>query len=158
MTLTARPSSFRPTSLLDLRVAVYVFAIGLSVHGTDHLVRGLRTDNHHAAWPGQIQVILAGGTVVISLFTIALVRSGHRWAPVGAAIIGFGAAATFLLLHMSPGWAPWIDTFMSPQSGAMVNDYSWVTAALGISSCMLLGVAGVLAARRGTYRATASGR
>lgn len=157
MTLTTRAPSLRPANLLDLRAAVYVFAVGLSVHGTDHLIRGLGTDNHHAAWPAHIQVILAGGTVLISLFAVALVRSGHPWAPIGAAVIGFGAAGTFLFLHMSPGWTWWIDTFFAPDSGAQVTGYSWVTATLGISSCVLLGVAGVLAARRGTYRATASG-
>jgi len=126
--------------------AAWCYAVGMTLHGSDHLRRGLRMNRHdHAAWPGRVHVLLAGVTVAIAVFAVLVARSGHRLAPAGAAIIGLGSAATFLALHLAPGRGHVVDTFVDPMHGAQVGAWSWLTVFLGVSGCLMLGVAGLRA-------------
>ena len=135
----------------SLRYAAFGYAIGMVVHGSDHAFRGLTGDNHHAAWPGSVQIVMATLTLAISALILALVLSGHRHAPVAAIVIGFGSAAVFLLIHTLPAWG-FNDSFVSPESGARVTAFSWVTAAMGIAAALWLGLVGVRARRQCTAR------
>lgn len=130
-----------------LRYAAWGYAIGMVVHGGDHAFRGLTGDHQHAMVPGSVQFVMGTLTLVISALTVVLVSSGHRYASVAATGIGFGSAAVFLLIHMLPGWGPFNDSFMSAPSGSRVTAFSWVTAVVGISASVALGLAGVRARR-----------
>ncbi|MEV6340474.1 hypothetical protein AB0M12_37850 [Nocardia vinacea] len=131
-----------------LKHAACGYAIGMVVHGGDHAFRGLTGDTHHATWPGSVQLVMATLTLVISAFTVVLAFSGHRYASAAAMVIGFGSAAVFLLIHMLPGWGAFNDSFVSAPSGSRITPFSWVTAVVGISASVALGLAGVRARHR----------
>ena len=124
------------------------YAIGMVIHGSDHAFRGMTGDSHHAAWPGSVQIVMAMLTLVIAALAVASVVFRYRHASVAAMVIGFGSATVFLLIHVSPEWGGFNDSFVSAQSGAQVTTYSWATAAIGIAAAVALGLAGAYSRRR----------
>lgn len=139
----------RPAGAADrlLKYAAFGYAIGMAVHGSDHALRGLTVDHHHAVWPGGVQIVMAMLTVALSALILTLVLSRQRRAPIAAIVIGFGSAAIFLLIHMLPAWG-YNDSFVSAGSDARITAFSWVTAVVGISAALLLGFAGLRARHR----------
>ena len=137
--------------LFTLVPAAWCYAVGMTVHGSDHLIRGLRTDHHHdhAAWPGPVQVFLAAVTVVLAIGAVLIARSRHPYAPAVLAVLGIGSGLTFLALHLMPGWGHVVDTFITAGSGAHITGYSWVTMTIGVSGCFILGAAAVRTLRSG---------
>ena len=125
-----------------LKYAAFCYAVGMIVHGSDHLLRGLTGDDRQASWPGAVQIVMAALTVGVSALAIAVALSDCRHAAVASMIIGFGSAAVFLAIHVLPSWASFTDSFVSAEAGARVSDYSWITASFGISAAFVLGLAG----------------
>jgi hypothetical protein len=118
----------------------------MTVHGSDHLRRGLGMDHHEPVpWPGPVQIVLTGATVAIAALAVLVTRSGHRLAPPAAAVIGLGSAAAFLVLHLAPRRGHLVDTFIDPQYGAHVGWYSWLTLSIGLAGCLILGLVGLRA-------------
>lgn len=149
---TRESTSRRRTKATPSRLLTYAavgYAVGMVVHGLDHAMRGFTTDDHHAAWPGWLQIVMAVLTLVVSALALALVISGQRYAPVAAIIIGFGSFAVFLTIHVLPRWGILSDSFMTAESGAMVTTYSWATAVLEMATALAFGIAGVRALKQG---------
>lgn len=128
----------------------WAYLLGMSVHATDHLYRGITGDDRTASWPGTLQVALSVVAVALPVATLLFIRTGHRRAPLAGTIVGFGSAVVFFSLHVLPSWSPITDSFIGAGSGAQVTEYSWITAGIGIGGSNLLGLAGALALRRGT--------
>ncbi|MDF3311055.1 hypothetical protein P3H15_39330 [Rhodococcus sp. T2V] len=144
-------TSLRPaTEALNrpLLWAAFGYAICMVIHGSDHAFRGLTGDDHHAVWPGSVQIVMAVLTVAISALAVASVLWRYRYASVAAMVIGFGSASVFLLIHVSPEWGGFNDSFVSAQSGAQVTAYSWVTASIGIAGAVAFGLAGAFSRRK----------
>lgn len=126
---------------LQLRWATVIFAVALATHGADHLRRGMNTVS--------MTVMVLGFTQsLIALITIALVFTGHRWAPLFAIGIGFTSAIGFTLVHVFPDWfGPFSDSFINPPASAKVNGFSWFAALFEIAADLAIGIAGLRARR-----------
>jgi len=124
-----------------LRIAAAVFAVALVIHGADHLRRGMDVITPEVLWLGNLQLVL-------SAVTIVLVFRGHRWAPGFAIAVGFASAIGFTAAHLLPHWSAFSDSFTGGHHAPGVSTYSWFAACTEIAAGLLLGVAGVVAARR----------
>lgn len=123
-----------------LRVAAVIFAIGLLVHGADHVRRGL------SASP--LLVVIAGNVqLAAAVLVVAMVFMRHRWAARGAVILGFASAIGFAAAHLLPAWGPLSDSFVHAPASAGVTAYSWVTAIVEICTDAVFGIAGIRAFR-----------
>ncbi|MEV0708056.1 hypothetical protein [Nocardia aurea] len=130
--LTAPPNT-------ALRWVTVVFAIALTVHGADHLRRGMDTVSMLVMALGTIQMVLA-------IATIVLVFTRHRWAPTAAISIGFASAAGFTVVHLLPDWfGPLSDSFIAAPSAARVIGFSWFAAIFEIVADLAIAVAGLRA-------------
>ncbi len=126
-----------------LTVSMLVFAAAFTVHGLDHLRRGM------AASPTSIMI---GGTIqgLFVVVAVALVLRRHRQACQAAIAVGFGSAAVFTYAHLLPTFLPgYQDSFTS---GPRINVtwFSWLTAVAEIVAGLALGYAGMQARRRQT--------
>ncbi|OBH15886.1 hypothetical protein A5694_07940 [Mycolicibacter sinensis] len=123
-----------------LRWAAVAFAIGFAVHGLDHLRRGM------SASPPAVMV---GGTVqgVFVVAAVAMVLRRHPLAPRLAAFVGFGSALLFTYAHLLPTfWPAFQDSFISlPHINVMW--FSWFSAVAEIGTGIVVGGAGIRAAR-----------
>ena len=123
-----------------LTVAVIAFAAAFTLHGIDHLRRGM------AASPPSIMV----GGMIQGLFVVAavvLVLRHHRWASEAAVVVGFGSAVLFTYGHLLPTFLPgYQDSFTS---GPRINVtwFSWLTAVAEIGAGLILGYVGLRARR-----------
>jgi hypothetical protein len=112
--------------------AAIAFAAAFSLHGIDHLRRGM------AASPPSIMI---GGMVqgVVVVAAVVLVLRQHRWASEAAIVAGLGSAALFTYAHLLPTFLPsYQDSFIS---GPRINVtwFSWLTAAGEIGTGLVLG-------------------
>ncbi|MGW5311233.1 hypothetical protein ACWEVD_23360 [Nocardia thailandica] len=124
-----------------LRWTTVVFAVALGVHGADHLRRGMSVVSMLVMTLGTIQMLAA-------VVTIVLVFTGHRWAPVAAATVGFVSAAGFTVVHLLPDWfGPLSDSFVAAPPSAKVTGFSWFAALFEIAADLAIGVAGLRARR-----------
>ena len=126
------PTAARHRELL--RFTAIAFAIGFSVHGLDHLVRGLD------ASPGSV---VAAGTVQGVLVAVAvwMAVTGRRGAPVAAILVGFGSALLFTYGHLLPVS---LDSYVA-EPHTNVTWFSWATAAGEIGTGIAFGIAGARA-------------
>lgn len=118
------------------------YTAGMTVHGIDHAMRGVHAEHDHAAWSGNVQIFMGALTLVVSGLMVVLVLVDYGHVHIAAMIIGFGSAALFLTVHLSPQWGAITDSFLSASSGSHVTSFSWITAAIGIAAAVGLGVAG----------------
>lgn len=146
MTTTVQSTNQQQDRAKGLRALVlsgWAYLIGMSIHATDHLYRGLTGDSMHASWPDWLQDSLSVVAVLLPLGVVILIRSGHRLAPLVASVVGLGSAGVFFVLHALPSWGPFTDSFVDPMPGAEVSWYSWATVVLGVGGSLILGVVGV---------------
>jgi protein-S-isoprenylcysteine O-methyltransferase Ste14 len=112
--------------------AAIAFAAAFSLHGIDHLRRGMAASPPSIMIGGMIQ-----GVVVVA--AVVLVLRQHRWASEAAMVVGFGSAALFTYAHLLPTFLPsYQDSFTS---GPRINVtwFSWLTAAGAIGTGLVLG-------------------
>jgi hypothetical protein len=112
--------------------AAIAFAAAFSLHGIDHLRRGMAASPPSIMIGGMIQ-----GVVVVA--AVVLVLRHHRWASEAAMVVGFGSAALFTYAHLLPTFLPsYQDSFTS---GPRINVtwFSWLTAAGEIGTGLVLG-------------------
>src|SRR5271154_5512939 len=116
--------------------AALAFAAAFSLHGIDHLRRGM------AASPPSIMI---GGMIqgVFVVAAVVLVLRQHRWASEAAIVVGFGSAALFTYAHLLPSYQ---DSFTSAPR-VNVTWFSWLTAAGEIGTGLVLGFIGLRARR-----------
>ncbi|WP_194816898.1 hypothetical protein [Nocardia sp. XZ_19_385] len=135
------PTTTRTEPVPALRWATAIFAVALVVHGYDHLRRGMDTVSSTVMALGTIQMFAA-------VITIALVATGHRWAPPAAILVGFASAIGFTLVHLFPDWfGPFSDSFINPPASAKVTGFSWFAAIFEITAALAIGSAGLRARR-----------
>lgn len=138
--MSERPERM-PSHESFLRWSAIAFAIGFSVHGLDHLRRGLEASPSRVITVGTVQAVLA-------VLAIGLVLTEHRTAPSAAMFVGFGSALLFTYGHLLPIS---LDSFVSgPQTH--VTWFSWVSAVAEIGTGILFAIAGVRARQRLGYK------
>lgn len=122
------------------RWAAMLFAVAVTLHGVDHLRRGMDILPPAVMVAGTVQMALAAAVVV-------LVFLGNRWAPHAAVIIGFVSAFGFTVAHLLPSWGFFSDSFINAAPSANVTWFSWVTAICEIATDVLFGLAGIAVLR-----------
>ena len=125
-----------------LRYACIFYAIGLVVHGADHLRRGIDVLTPEVIWAGTL-------TNVIGLIVITLVFSGHRLAPLAAAGVGFSFAAGLAAVHLLPEWSAFSDAL---PGGEEVEATSWAAVLIEFAGLLALGAAGTYLVMNGSRR------
>jgi hypothetical protein len=83
--------------------AAIAFAAAFSLHGIDHMRRGMAASPPSIMIGGMIQ-----GVVVVA--AVVLVLRQHRWASEAAIVVGFGSAALLTYAHLLPTFCPVIKT------------------------------------------------
>jgi hypothetical protein len=116
------------------------FAVGVAVHGSDHLRRGMMTSPISIMAGGGVQTLLVAVAVV-------MVLTHQARAPQAAIVVGFGSAAVFSYAHLLPTfWPGYQDSFISlPHTN--VTWFSWLSAVAEIGAGVVFGVAGIRATR-----------
>ena len=118
-----------------LRYAAVIYAVGLVAHTADHIRRGTDVITPEVFWAGTVST--AAGVV-----TLALVFSGHRLAPMAAALVGLPIAVGVAAVHLLPHWSALSDPFTGvPAPG--ITAVSWTVVLIEIAGAALLGVVGV---------------
>lgn len=143
-TPVAAENASAAASVRSLRVPVAVFAIGLAIHGIDHMfVRGMMASPPSIMVGGTLQMILVAATLVL------IWRGWPRSPELGVvaatvSVVGFGYA------HLMPSWWPaFSDSFVTgPRIG--VSWFSWVTVVAEMGTAIVFGIAAarVVRARR----------
>ena len=124
----------------SLTVAAIAFAAAFTLHGIDHLRRGM------AASPPSIMV----GGMIQGLFVVAavvLVLRRHRRAPEAATVVGFGSAVLFTYAHVLPTFLPSFQDSFTSGPRINVTWFSWLTAVAEIGAGLALGYVGLRARR-----------
>lgn len=120
----------------SLTVAMITFAAAFTLHGIDHLRRGMSSS------PPSIMV----GGMVQGLFVVAalvLVLRNHPRAPEVASAVGFGSAALFVYAHVLPSSLPGFQDSFTSGPRINVTWFSWVTAVVETGAGLVLGYVGV---------------
>jgi hypothetical protein len=121
-----------------LRWAAVAFAIGVVVHGSDHVRRGMTASPTDVMIAGTVQFVV----VVIA---VSMTLMGGRRSPEAAIVVGFASALLFIYAHVLPTWWRVLsDSFVSPPH-TNVTWFSWVTAIGEIGTGIMFGIAGVRA-------------
>jgi hypothetical protein len=113
-----------------------VFLVAVTVHGADHVRRGLDVVTPQVLWAGNIQFLLA-------VIAVVLVYRLHPWAPLAAIAIGFSSAIAFTAAHLLPHWSAFSDSFTGGSVAPHVTFLSWATAVFEIGADIAFGWAGV---------------
>jgi hypothetical protein len=120
-----------------LSLAAAGFAVAVVLHNGDHLRRGADAVDADVFWAGTAAIVVEVGIVF-------LVCQRHRWAPTMAAVVGFGLALGYVVVHFSPQRAWLSDSLVGGGGG---DGWSLAAASVEVAAALALAVAG-LAARR----------
>lgn len=119
-----------------LRWTAVAFAIGLTVHGLDHLRRGMSASPPSIMVAGMVQTLFVVAAVV-------MVFRNHGHAPLVAIMVGFGSAVGFTYAHLLPTMFPdYQDSFVSPPH-INVTWFSWFSALAEIGTAVVFALAGI---------------
>ena len=121
-----------------LRRSAVVFMVAVTVHGADHLRRGIDVVTTQVLSAGTIQFLLA-------VVALVLVFRRHPWAPAFAIALGFQSAIGFTAAHVLPHWSSFSDPFTGSRVAPNVTALSWATAVFEIGADLAFGWAGVRA-------------
>ena len=121
-----------------LRRTAVVFIVAVTVHGADHVRRGVGVVTTQVLSAGTIQYLLA-------VIALALVFRRHPWAPVVAIALGFASAIGFTAAHVLPHWSSFSDPFTGSPVAPNVTVLSWATAIFEIGADLAFGWAGLRA-------------
>jgi hypothetical protein len=120
----------------QLRWIAVIFLVAVTVHGADHVRRGMDVVTTQVMWAGSIQFLLA-------VIAVVLVYRRHAGAPLAAIAIGFGSAIGFAAAHLLPHWSSFSDSFTGSRVAPNVTVLSWATALFEIGADLAFGWAGV---------------
>jgi hypothetical protein len=131
-----------------LTVATIAFAAAFTVHGIDHLRRGM-----HASPPA----VMIGGYIqgLFVVLAVVLVLRHHPRAPETASAVGFGSAALFTYAHVLPCFLPALQDSFTSGPRINVTWFSWLTAVGEIGTGLILGYVGLKTRRRRPANLTA---
>jgi hypothetical protein len=121
-----------------LRRSAVVFMVAVTVHGADHVRRGIDVVTTQVLSAGTIQFLLA-------VVALVLVFRRHPWAPAFAIALGFQSAIGFTAAHVLPHWSAFSDPFTGSPVAPNVTALSWATAVFEIGADLAFGWAGVRA-------------
>jgi hypothetical protein len=119
-----------------LRWIAVVFLVAVTVHGAEHVRRGMDVVTTPVMWAGSIQFLLA-------VIAVVLVYRRQPWAPLAAIAIGFSSAIGFSAAHLLPHWSSFSDSFTGSHVAPNVSVLSWATAVFEIGADLAFGWAGV---------------
>ncbi len=120
-----------------------------TIHGIDHLHRGLHFESALILFLGTVQSLLVG-------LAAALVITRNRWAAATAVVVGCLNAAGFTVQHLLPDWfGPLSDSFIHAPPDRHVTAWSWLFAVLDIMAAIAFAVAGAVELKRRTLSAAA---
>jgi hypothetical protein len=125
----------------SMTVAMIAFAAAFTIHGIDHLRRGMAASPPSIMVGGMIQGVFVATAVV-------LVLSHHKWAPPAAIGVGFGSAILFTYAHVLPTFLPGYQDSFSSGPRINVTWFSWLTAVGEIGAGLILGYVGLHARQR----------
>lgn len=122
------------------------FVVAIILHNTDH---AFFQDRGIDALTTEVRV---GGTILAAVAVVgfAFTLAGHRWAPLLATVIGFGAAISVLAAHVLPHWGAFSDSYPDRSLGA----YSWIVMLSEVLTGFVLGIVGFRTARRRSLATT----
>jgi len=121
-----------------LKVSAIALVAAFTVHGIDHLNRGLHFESALILVLGTVQSLLVG-------LAVALVITGNRWAAAVAVVVGSLNATGFTLQHLLPDWfGPLSDSFIHAPPARHVTAWSWLFAVLDVMAAIAFAVAGSL--------------
>lgn len=83
--------------------------------------------------------VIGGAGILVSLVALVLVIAGAKLAAPVLAVVGFGEAVAFLLIHVAPSWGPISDPYYD---AANVNALSWVVLAVCVGVAAYAGWVG----------------
>lgn len=126
----------RDNAIRYLPWAAIAFVIGFSVHGLDHLRRGMSASPPFIMAAGMTQGLL----IVLAVTMVVMDRPR---APLAAIVVGFGSAVGFTYAHLLPTFLPgYQDSFVSlPHIN--VTWFSWFSALAEIGTAIAFGIAGI---------------
>jgi hypothetical protein len=129
-----------------LLVAATVFTVGVVIHNSDHLRRGIDSVGRDVFWVGTSGILIEVGIVV-------LVCARHRLAPLAAVAVGWSLAPAYVVVHFLPQRS-WLSD--SLPGGVDLSPITWFAASLEVAAALALGIAGylVLQQRGGLASAT----
>jgi len=124
-----------------LTVATIAFAAAFTLHGVDHLRRGM-----HASPPA----VMIGGYIqgLFVVLAVVLVLRTHPRAPEIASAVGFGSAALFTYAHVLPCFLPTLQDSFTSGPRINVTWFSWLTAVGEIGTGLILGYVGLKTRRK----------
>jgi uncharacterized membrane protein YphA (DoxX/SURF4 family) len=125
----------------SMTVAMIAFAAAFTVHGIDHLRRGMDASPPAIMLGGMVQGVFVVAAVV-------LVVRHHRWAPQAALLLGFGSAVLFTYAHVLPTFLPGYQDSFTAGPRINVTWFSWLTAIGEIGAGLVLGYVSLHAGRR----------
>jgi hypothetical protein len=117
-----------------LKYAALFYALGLALHTSDHLRRGLDAVTPQVLWAGNV-------STAIGVAVAALVVVGHRSGPLLAAVTGIPVAVGVAAVHLLPKWSAFSDAFVGAHNTG-VTAFSWLVVLLEIAGAVAMGVAG----------------
>jgi cyanate permease len=125
-------------SLRALQVTAMALVAVFTIHGIDHLHRGLHFESALILVLGSVQSLLLGLAVV-------LVITRNRWAAATAVVVGCLNAAGFTVQHLLPDWfGPLRDSFIHAPPDRHVTAWSWLFAVLDVVAAIAFAVAGAV--------------
>lgn len=134
----------RSDSIQWLPCAATAFVIGFSVHGLDHLRRGMSASPPFIMAAGMVQ----GLFVVLA---VAMVVMDRPRAPLAAIAVGFASALGFTYAHLLPTILPgYQDSFISPPH-INVTWFSWFSALAEIGTALVFAIVGMREVNRAKH-------
>jgi hypothetical protein len=132
-----------------LKVTAIALVAVFTIHGIDHLNRGLHFESALILVLRTVQSLLVGLAVV-------LVIARNRWAAAAVVVVGCLNATGFTVQHLLPDWfGPLSGSFIHAPPARHVNAWSWLFAVLDVVAAIALAVAGAVElTRRKRSRAT----
>jgi hypothetical protein len=141
--------STKRNSDIALRLAAWLYLVGLIAHTADHIRRGTSVVTTEVLALGVLSTI-AG------IVTVALIFTRNHRAPLVAAVFGFQVAIGVAVVHLLPKWSAFSDAFLGSR-GTGISAMSWTVVLIEIAGGLALGIAGASAVsreRRTDYRLT----
>ena len=136
-----------------LEVTSIALVAAFTIHGIDHLNRGLHFESALILVLGTVQSLLVG-------LAVALVIARNRWAAAAAVVVGCLNATGFTVQHLLPDWFGSLsDSFIDAPPARHVTAWSWLFAVLDVVAAIAFAVAGAVElTRRKRAGATQFGR
>lgn len=131
-----RSASSARAHRVPLRVAASLFGVATLLHNADHLRRGVDS-------VGTDVVVVGALAILLEIAVVMIVFGADPWAPAAAIAAGFGLAAGYVVVHLTPARAHLSDSIWVAGTEAVT-----VAAVMVLTAASLaLGGAGVLAFR-----------